>query len=172
MPQEESHGQVYSVTKDSEALYLPKKDKQPSSPSLTSPPPFSLFSTSLLLLSSPFLCTFQTFSAIALLVLKSEDPDLNSSWHPSIDLLMAPLVLSTSFPVIMVRREKRREGERKGGGRIEGTGEGREGERRGGHREQRRRGMIERVGGERGRSERKKSSEAYFGFLSRLQPLE
>ena len=50
-------------------------------------------------------------------MLKREVPDLNSSWHPSIDLLMAPLVLSTSFPVIMVRREKRREGERKGGGR-------------------------------------------------------
>ena len=56
---------------------------------------------------------------------------------------------------------------------IEGIGKRRdEGEGSGGHREQRRRGWIKRVGGERGRSERKKSSEAYFGSLSRLQPLE
>ena len=44
-----------------------------------------------------------------------------------------------------------------GGGMIEGIGEGRdEGEGSGGHREQRRRGWIERVGGERGRRERKR----------------
>ena len=94
-------------------------------------------------------------------MLKREDPDLNSSWHPSIDLLMAPLVLSSSFPVIMVRREKRREGEkergkRKGGGRRwEDRGDGR---RKGRRRKERRteatekerwRGRIERVGGER-----------------------